>query len=123
MAQVMGLFTEVFDPSILEEQVRNVFNELLVHNMLNVNLMYNKAGTNIVEMITWFPYEESNCANRILNLRVIDRCEYEMGSENSSDNVIFLPKKKKKKIPQLLHGCFLKISSSVWVRMLNEMCF
>lgn len=117
MAQVMGLFTEVFDAVTIEEQIRNVLSELLIHNMLNVNLIYNKAGTNIVEMITWFPYEGANCANRILNLRIIDRCEYETNSSNSSDvNIVFLPKKKEKKIPLTLHGCNLKVSSSVWVR-------
>lgn len=117
MAQVMGLFTEVFDPEILDEQIRSVLNELLLHNMLNVNLMYRKADTNIVEMITWFPYEAQNCANLIANLRVIDKCEYQLESSNSSDtNVVFTPKKKEKKIPHRLHGCSLKISSSVWVR-------
>nr|QGW45458.1 ionotropic receptor 87a [Bradysia odoriphaga] len=115
MAQVMGLFTEVFDPEILAEQIRNVFDELLLHNMLNVNLMYRKAGTNIVEMITWFPYEGENCANRIVNLRVIDNCEYQVDPTNTSDiNVVFNPKRKEKKIPHHLHGCSLKISSSVW---------
>lgn len=119
MAQVMGLFTEVFDPIVLEEQIRNVFSELLLHNMLNVNLMYNKAGTNIVEMITWFPYEGVNCANRILNFRVIDQCEYEINSSNSSDvNIVFVKKKKEKKIPFILHGCPLKVSSSVWVSII-----
>lgn len=117
MAQVMGLFTEVYESEMLEEQIRSVFGELLLHNMLNVNLMYNKAGTNIVEMITWFPYEGVNCANRILDLRVIDRCEYELNQTSSSDeNVIFVPKQKAKKIPTALHGCALKISSGVWVR-------
>lgn len=120
MAQVMGLFTEVYDTSTLEEQVRTVLEELLQHNMLNVNLMYNKAGTNIIEMITWFPYEGVNCANRILNLRVIDQCEYQTNSSNSSDvDVVFLPKKKEKKIPPMLHGCTLRVSSSVWVSKAN----
>lgn len=116
MAQVMGLFTEIFDPITLEEQIRSVLSELLLHNMLNVNLMYNKAGSNTVEMITWFPYDSSNCANNILNLRVIDQCVYETNTLNSSDaNIIFHPKKKEKKIPPVLHGCPLKISSSIWV--------
>lgn len=117
MAQVVGLFTEVFDSTTIEEQIRNVLGELLLHNMLNVNLMYNKEGTNLVEMITWFPYESSNCADRILNLRIVDQCEYEINSSNSSDaNIVFRPKKKEKKIPPILHGCPLKVSSSVWVR-------
>ncbi|KAJ6645967.1 hypothetical protein Bhyg_01176, partial [Pseudolycoriella hygida] len=111
MAQVMGLFTEEYDSAKLDAQIRSVLSELLTHNMLNVNLMYNKAETNIVEMVTWFPYE-GNCANRILSLRVIDQCEYE---SNSSDvNIFFVPKKKQKKIPQTLNGCPLKVSSSVW---------
>lgn len=116
MAQVMGLFTEIFDSETIEEQIRNVLGELLLHNMLNVNLMYNRAGTNMVEMITWFPYENINCADRILNLRIVDQCEYVFDSLNSSDtNIVFRPKKKEKKIPTALHGCPLKVSSSIWV--------
>lgn len=115
MAQVVGLFTEVFDPIVLEEQIRNVLSELLLHNMLNVNLIYNKAGTNTVEMITWFPYEGNNCANHILRLRIIDQCVYENTSNNSDVNIVFVAKRKQKKIPQILHGCPLKISSSIWV--------
>lgn len=120
MAQVMGLFTEVFDPIVLQEQIRNVLSELLLHSMLNVNLMYNSVETNIVEMITWFPYEGVNCATRIINLRIIDQCEYKMNSSNGSDaNIVFLPKNKAKKIPLTLHGCPLKVSSSVWVCVIH----
>lgn len=116
LAQVIVLFTVVLDPITLEEQIRNVLSELLSYNMLNVNLIYNKAESNIVEMVTWFPYEGVNCASHIMDLRVIDQCEYEIDTSNSSVvNVVYIPKIKQEKIPPTLHGCPLKISSSVWV--------
>lgn len=77
LAQVMVLFTESYsNATTMELHTRNVFEQLLGHGMLNVNVMAHMDGTDFVEMLTWYPYADGNCAHEIRNLVVMDKCEY-----------------------------------------------
>lgn len=125
LAQVVILFTKTFDNHTLNKQIRNVLEELLENGMLNVNIISHRIDTNYVQSMTWFPYENENCAKEILKIRLIDECEYNnvesqvndlrttsyYYENDTGDNV---NQKRRNKIPKSLHGCPLTISSSIW---------
>lgn len=95
----------------LNESIENVFNELLGHFVLNVNIMYqNIENPNQLQAVTWFPYQNQNCANRIINIQMIDDCEtFENGSIYwVQSNMDLYPK-----IPSTFHYCPLKITANV----------
>lgn len=97
----------------LNESIDSVFNELLSHSVLNVNIIYQHIeNSNLLQAVTWFPYQNQNCANRIINTQTIDECEtFENGSIDwTQSNMQFYPK-----IPNTFHHCPLKITA-----MMNE---
>lgn len=111
LAQVVVVFTEPFSTDALEVETRLVLRELLDHKMLNVNIVSHRNGTNVVQVVSWYPYENTNCATEILNLRLLDECIFEMDEEERTE---YYPKQKVAKIPSTLHGCPLRVSSGVW---------
>lgn len=136
LAQVMVLFTETYsNESTMLSHTHNVFEQLLEHGMLNVNVMVHLDGTNVVEMITWYPYADGNCAREVRNLVVMDECEYSDVVSSVADGnlsktgldendqqhqelgpltVQYIPKVKIPKIPLTLHMCPLSVSASIF---------
>lgn len=121
LAQVVVLFTISLDTESLLRQTQFVLKELFENSMLNVNIISHRSDTNFVQAMTWFPYENENCANEIQNIQLIDECEYNDGAHSSFDsksgsgfNILDHSRKKREKIPLSLHGCPLTISSGVW---------
>ncbi|XP_062546120.1 uncharacterized protein LOC134212358 [Armigeres subalbatus] len=76
LAQVVILFTSEMTPLIFEIEVRNALQKLFENSVLNVNVMAQRYGTSVLEVWTWFPYENGGCADDIVNIRLIDECEY-----------------------------------------------
>lgn len=122
LAQVVVLFTKTFDNKTLNEQIRKVLEELLENSMLNVNIISQRIDTNYIQSMTWFPYENENCAKKVLNIRLIDECQYDelkginlrTTSYNNDNKKIEDREKRLSKIPLSLHGCPLTISSGIW---------
>lgn len=101
----------------LDDEIKNVFNELLSHSVLNVNIMYqNIENSNLLQAVTWFPYELENCGNKIINIRVIDECESFQNSDTGDISDIdwkeyflnLFPK-----FPKTYHNCPLKITANI----------
>ncbi|XP_058837724.1 uncharacterized protein LOC131693691 [Topomyia yanbarensis] len=76
LAQVVVLFTSEMTPLVFEIEVRNALQKLFEHSVLNVNVMVQRYGTSVLEVWTWFPYENGECADDIAKIRLIDECEY-----------------------------------------------
>lgn len=134
LAQVVVYITLEMSPEELEVQTRRLLEELLENGMYNVNIMSRKYHTNTIQVNTWFPYEGSDCGDKILKLRLIDECEYVLDEPNVDSNATIpqndeeLDKKKKKykfvqrtyyrdwrKIPDTYNGCPLRVSSGHWL--------
>lgn len=72
--------------------------------------------------MTWFPYENDNCATDVRRLVQIDTCEYfdytnEPASALEPDlrpKILYFANAKRPKVPGNLHNCPLRVSSSVW---------
>lgn len=71
--------------------------------------------------MTWFPYENDNCATDVRRLVVIDKCEFlddnaSPDGENASvrPKILYFANPKRPKVPGTLHNCPLRVSSSVW---------
>lgn len=119
LAQVIVLFTETYSTDLQDAETRLVLDKLLQHGMLNVNVMSHRIDTNIMQVVTWYPYASGNCAKEIRELTVIDECEYQIRDENDEENrhtayAIYKPNRKVPKIPLTMNGCPLLVSSSVW---------
>ncbi|XP_065073023.1 uncharacterized protein Ir87a [Ochlerotatus camptorhynchus] len=76
LAQVVVLFTSEMTPLLSEVEVRNALQKMFENSVLNVNVMVQRYYTSILEVWTWFPYENGGCADNIANIRLIDQCEY-----------------------------------------------
>jgi hypothetical protein len=136
LAQVVVLFTAQMDDFVHELEVKNAMIELFEYSMLNVNVMSQRFNTNVIQTQTWFPYEGDNCANTILDLRLIDECEYAEDNDESEDKDEEYDDEDEKKVksnetsifvreshyfsdfgeksPKNLHGCPLKVSTAIW---------
>jgi hypothetical protein len=141
LAQVVVLFTSEMNDFMHELEVKNVLIELFEYSVLNVNVMSHRFNSNIIQTQTWFPYEGSNCADTILELRLIDECEYvevdnpllgvDEVDENTEDeyggdkdaNENFRQYILREshyfsdfgaKSPRNFHGCPLRVSTSIW---------
>ncbi|XP_039445899.1 uncharacterized protein LOC120425434 [Culex pipiens pallens] len=88
LAQVVVLFTSEMTPLVFQIEVRNALQKLFENSVLNVNVMVQRYNTSVLEVWTWFPYENGGCADNILNIRLMDECEYvEVSMENAADKM------------------------------------
>lgn len=110
--QVVVLFTNIMNNiDELNEAIKTVFEELLTHSVLNVNIIYqNIDNPNSLEAVTWFPYQNRNCANKIMDIKIIDTCET---FENESIQFMQFNGDLYPKIPKTFHECPLKITANV----------
>ncbi|XP_058458991.1 uncharacterized protein LOC131435082 [Malaya genurostris] len=133
LAQVVVLFTSEMTPLVFEIEVRNALQKLFENSVLNVNVMVQRYNTSVLEVWTWFPYENGECADNIAKIRLIDECEYaevpiEDQSETENETKV-LPDELETlwtfrekhffsdfgpKIPKDYNYCPLMISTVVW---------
>lgn len=124
LAQVVVLFIDPMQSLSQQETMSQiVFNELLHHSVLNVNIIYQYSTEPFkFEVVTWFPYYNLSCASRVNNIQKIDECivtektsgmkkEQQVGRQVTLHvfNQDMFPK-----IPKKFHDCDLKITTFVW---------
>lgn len=112
LAQVVILFINTYDDDILAQMITKVLREFLQRKMLNVNVISYRENTNIVQVHTWYPYEGSNCAKDIFKVHLLEECVYM--DEDRFNPTFNIKNLLKQKIPHDLHGCPLRIASSVY---------
>lgn len=85
--------------------------QFLMFNIINVNVISYRYGSNVVQAHTFYPYDGSNCANEVNELTLLEECVY---SDDSPDNVeMLVVEERRPKIPNDLHGCELNIAASI----------
>lgn len=99
-----------YDDEELQEHLFVVFRAFLEVNMLNVNIIAYRNNVNIMQAFTYYPYQGSNCANRVEYLWMFDECEY---SDDDDIPDIRNVHKLKMKVPNKLHNCQLNISAGI----------
>lgn len=111
MAQVVVLLTQTYaDDDELQPAVVSVLGQLLEHGMLNVNVIAAPADLDVLQVLTWYPYAPDNrCGRHIGRTVVADECAYRRPPIPA-----YRPRPKVAKIPGQLHGCALRVSTSVW---------
>lgn len=110
---VLLMRTTPFEENDLNTEIIEIFGKLLNSKMLNANVLYVSQKPNTIEVVTWFPYEDNNCAKKIETIRLIDRCEVIYG-ENSSTLKFTTFLNNIQRIPENLHNCPLMIATSDW---------
>lgn len=98
-----------YDDEIFEQKQKEVLDECLKYQMLNVKLLIYERIESVMEVIGWFPYDNGNCANEVRDLVRIGRCEYTANSYEYTEHAVA----EKPTIPLHLHGCPLNISISI----------
>lgn len=125
-AQVVVLLTQTYNAAgndsaaALQADIASVLAQLLEHGMLNVNVIAAPQQLGTVQVHTWYPYAYGNCAKQVRGAVLIDECEYGQRrptANNESDqghDLAYRPHAKVPKIPATLHGCEMRVSTSVW---------
>lgn len=111
LAQVVALFINTYDEAELLTRMTNIFQTFLNRRMVNVNIISYRYNSTIVQAHTFYPYDEDNCGTNIVDLHLLEECEY--SDETPFDPVITINERLQPKIPSNLHGCELHITSSV----------
>lgn len=111
LAQVVALFINTYEGNELLYQIKLVLQLFLSRHMIDVNVVSYRFNSTIVQSHTFYPYDGENCATDVTELHLIEECEY--SDESSFDPSITIINELKSKIPNNLHGCEMRIASSV----------
>lgn len=111
LAQVVALFINTYEENDLLSQMNGILQEFLNRHLINVNVISYRINSNIVQAHTFYPYYGGNCATDITKLHLIEECEYD--DETPFDPKITIINKLMPKIPNDLHSCEMRITSSV----------
>ena len=122
LAQVVVIFTDEMKlKNEQDEMVRVVFDELLMYDVLQVNIVIQRTTSlNTLEVLTWFPYERDNCANYIKNIRKVEECKlvetknHTTGIVKQSIIIRSFNRKYYPKIPTYFHECPMKVTTFFW---------
>lgn len=114
LAQIVVQFTVPFESEKLSEKwVVSLFKELLLHDALKVNVMFQfKNDTNKIQVKTWFPYHNISCARKVENIRKIEECSVD--GVTRTPTMLSFNQQMYPLIPKKLHGCTLKVSTIVY---------
>lgn len=114
-ANVVVLFTKIFNETFLESETVKVLNGLFRYSMYNVNVMSQRIGTYVIQSHTYFPYEGDNCATSVKNIKMINECFNEKEDQTDDENlrITKFHEDQFPKIPRSLHACHFNVSVSV----------
>lgn len=114
-ANVVVLFTKIFNATVLETETIKVLNGLFLYSMYNVNVMSQRQGTYVIQAFTYFPYEGDNCAVTVKDIKMINECFNEKQDQSDDENLRITNYHEDQfpKIPRGLHQCHLNVSVSI----------
>lgn len=110
LAQFVVVIASKFNASDNQLNIFKVVEETLTYHIININVIYTKPNSIDIEVIGWYPYDGTNCANKLENFKIIDECSIIDGKPN----VISYDKNFEPKIPNNLHLCPIRVSSISW---------
>lgn len=108
MANVLVLMYYTYDINILDNIQREILSVFLKFNMLNVKVIAYRNMTQEVDVKTWYPFKNGNCATRITELETIGKCEYDNDKIHFSEYLV-----TDEVIPKHIPDCQLRISTSI----------
>lgn len=111
LAQVVALFINTYEDKELLDQMQSILQLFLNRHMINVNVISYRSKSSIVQAHTFYPYDGDNCAKEVTKLHLIEECEY--SDETPFDQKITIVNELRSKIPNNLHGCEMRIASSI----------
>lgn len=111
LAQFVVLIANTFNQTDTELNIFKIVEETLQYHIININVIYTKSNQNdTIQVIGWYPYDGTNCANKLENFKIIDECSIISGEPDlTSYDQEFEPR-----IPNDLHFCPLQISAVSW---------
>lgn len=118
MAQVVILMANAMDLIELESNRRNLIILLLQNHVLNAYIVSLQSNSSRIEVATLFPYDGENCADQVLDISIVDVCEYDpeidlnVELENIAQWEVF--NHYENKLPNDLHSCPLMVSARMW---------
>ena len=112
-ANVVVLFTEPFENDFYASIFpAGVFRELFEFSILRVFIIFQTFNeTNLLQLMIWYPYEDTNCAQNLLNAKVVDECRYHDLDNDIEMTSLF---EVHERLPNKFHGCALKVTTNVW---------
>lgn len=114
-ANVVVLFTKIFNETFLQSETIKVLNGLFLYSMYNVNVMSQRQGSYVIQSHTYFPYESDNCATSVKNIKMINECFNEKEDQTDDENLRITKYHEDQfpKIPRRFHSCHFNVSVSV----------
>lgn len=108
-AQVLVLIYFQYDVEILKTKIiKEVLEYFLQFNMLNVHVLTFIRGVNVLNVSTWYPFDDGNCAHHVKQIQLNDICDYTNGNANLIELI------KRPKLPNTFTNCPIRISCGVW---------
>lgn len=117
LAQVVVL---VDDSTVSESETKDfidtIFEQTFKNFLLNVNVIYQNFDQNNTQAVSWYPYEGSNCAHKVQNIKIIDECEIIRNSNEDKEKVHVTNYNLElgPKIPDNFHYCPIRITATNW---------
>lgn len=111
LARFVAVFLNDYDDAMLQGLIRFVIESFFKIRALNVKVISFRKGSNVIQAHTWYPYEGENCANEVRDIHLINECYYSDDRVGQLIRNVTLPRPA---IPLDLHGCPLRIATSVY---------
>lgn len=116
-AYVFTILNFDIDSSSWSREIKYIFQAFLSKGMLNVFILFknNSMPFDMIDIVSWFPYENNNCAKDVGEIVLLDQCKpplkkysqaIRIKENHEIDDIV--------KIPNNFHGCSLNVSSSIW---------
>lgn len=112
LARFVAVFLNDYDDAMLQGLIRFVIESFFKIHALNVKVISFRKDSNVIQAHTWYPYEGENCANEVRAIHLIDECYY--SDDRIGPQHIRNVTSPQPAIPLDLHGCPLRIATSVY---------
>lgn len=109
LAQVIVLMHFTYDNTVFGDKQKEVLAVFLRYKMLNVKLLTFRHSSSTMDVISWLPFDNGNCANRVIDLVSIGSCEY---TDEGFEYNEFLAAQKIVS-PRRTPGCPIRIATSI----------
>lgn len=110
LAKFVAVSMNKYERKSLHSQIRLIFEAFFNLHVLNVKVISFRHNSDVIDMHTWYPYEETNCAKGVRNIHLVDECSY--SDDRTGPQPVRNIQALQPIIPPDLHGCPLRVASS-----------
>lgn len=95
----------------LDRSIEFVFQECFSFGVWDVFVLFQSSGNKaLIQSVTWFPYHESNCAERVNKPVIMDECFAILEEDFIDIGFISYNNSLFPKIPETFHDCPLRVT-------------